>query len=888
MKSLKLICTAFAMASLLVACGDDDSSSRVDDENYSSQDEGSSSNSKGSGSSSSGDSRADTTKYISGEVNKADTVDLSKYLGDKFIIDDRNDKQYGIVRTDLNIWMTENLDYKQTGLWSTCYDYDSTNCTKYGRLYQSGNNSDYCPQGYKLPTISEWKQLLNSDEKFEPVYGGYCIKRDTLVCSGKADTAAYLASDGIFKFTKSDYSSSGSSYSGGYYSVRCIRRMSIVDNKKSLPSCTSNSPSYGYIYAVEEDSVYNCSSYYEEWSSYRGSYSVYCDSNERYVYKSKDKETGDVLYICKNSSWEPATIYDLDESCNKKLIHKEQIFNNERYSCSDTGWVKLKYPANELGECYEKNYGKAAKTSAGLSYRCDSTDTWKKLTIEEAFGKCSGYLLKDSPEVKRGEIVTFDTLRYMCTNCQTSYCWQAETEHPVDELGFCTPDLKDSVYIVGDRVYKCTHLLLWGTVDNWDYLGACEKKDFGKITAIGSQKYLCNDYSQLWQTVSTLYIEEDTVICQPDLYGKIYEKGYSTYICKIYDEMYQFESATNLEISRGICPIDTSYTVTEGDSTYTCNNQYWTVAKADPEKIFGSCYSSTATRDTVYNGKHYYCDHTTNYKYWQTYNTQDSLAGDYCSREISGKTFATDNGDMYVCDSVNQSSTNYRYHWHTTTIDVIMGECTKAKEGDSTFNGINYSVCKSGAWVPAGYDSVTDERDGRTYKTVTIGNLTILAENLKYIPEGEEFYTDSSSTPATELPEGDGVYMPWHVAMKLDAERDSTFNKKTANALVQGLCMDGWRLPTLAEMETMIEKFTKLYPTSVLNNIYGGSDFFGLNLTTGYHNPEYNATKNVAYLWTADEYTAAKSKVIVFKTSGDSYAYALKTNAYPVRCVKEN
>ena len=55
-------------------------------------------------------------------------------------------------------WMAENLNYKMGE--SSCYDDSVENCEKYGRLYNWYNAMKACPEGWHLPTPSDYKTLV--------------------------------------------------------------------------------------------------------------------------------------------------------------------------------------------------------------------------------------------------------------------------------------------------------------------------------------------------------------------------------------------------------------------------------------------------------------------------------------------------------------------------------------------------------------------------------------------------------------------------------------------------------------------------------------------------------------------------------------------------------
>lgn len=56
-------------------------------------------------------------------------------------------------------WMKYNLNVDVLG--SICYEQDSTNCNRYGRLYFWNAAIDACPDGFRLPTDKDWSTLVS-------------------------------------------------------------------------------------------------------------------------------------------------------------------------------------------------------------------------------------------------------------------------------------------------------------------------------------------------------------------------------------------------------------------------------------------------------------------------------------------------------------------------------------------------------------------------------------------------------------------------------------------------------------------------------------------------------------------------------------------------------
>ena len=179
------------------------------------------------------------------------------------LADSRDGKNYKTVKIGNLIWMAENLNFDNSATAtgsidsSFCYDGIPANCEKYGRLYQEYAATAVCPEGWRLPTADDWRDLVNTAKSefgdnngslravgewentifgdnvtatnasgFSALPAGYRAK--TGECDGEGTKAYFWGEDNMNHYAwilSNQYDMEKESMQRGYfaYAVRCVK-----------------------------------------------------------------------------------------------------------------------------------------------------------------------------------------------------------------------------------------------------------------------------------------------------------------------------------------------------------------------------------------------------------------------------------------------------------------------------------------------------------------------------------------------------------------------------------------------------------------------------------------------------------------------------------------
>lgn len=565
-----------------------------------------------------------------------------------------------------------------------------------------------------------------------------------------------------------------------------------------------------------------------------------------------------IYYICKNNAWETATVleYDTYGLTGVEGDVKVGVVNKNKYYVYENGAWRVAANDQEvaLGVCTAAREGVVAKERSTY-YICKSK-TWTFATPLEF--DTYGWPAGTEGEVKAGDVYT--DYYYVFENG----AWRNATSVESD-LGGCVANREGDVGKSGSAYYICWSKA-WTKASGVEAdLGGCVVNREGEVGKSGSYYYICK--SKAWTFATAL--EYDTYGWNVGEEGEVKAGSVNTSNYYIYKNG-KWQTATSIEKDLGGCTIAREGEVGKFGSTYyICKSKVWTTA-------------TVLEYDT----------------YGKTCLTEGSI--------VVGEIVTS---NKYVCDAEVFRIAN------NVEISLDKG-CVSYTEGNAIRKNLSQILdsvylCNSGVWnasteyiVEPEYGSLIDTRDGKTYKTITVGDQTWMAENLNYSDsltyrgmKGRSWCYKNSLDSCTKY----GRHYTWAAAM--DSAGVFSLNGKDCGwgtcmpaYPVRGICPEDWHLPTGAEWKTLYSALGSIPYTMQTKNYekWPDANDYGFSASpVGYYDAQkgnFSYVGERAYFWSSTNSEYNSTGAYAWRLDAENASlnfFSNKYHGFAVRCLKD-
>lgn len=207
------------------------------------------------------------------------------------------------------------------------------------------------------------------------------------------------------------------------------------------------------------------------------------------------------------------------------------------------------------------------------------------------------------------------------------------------------------------------------------------------------------------------------------------------------------------------------------------------------------------------------------------------------------------------------------------------------------------SPCKTESEDSCEYGELEDSRDGQTYKTVTIGTQTWMAENLNFKTDSSSCYDNEESNCIKY-----GRLYTWAAAIgKSESKCGYDYVCSLPSGNIQGVCPSGWHLPSDDEWLTLFIAVGSsstagkvLKSTSDWKDDGNGTDAFGFSALPAGYRYIYNGAKfsDVSIrtnVWSSTEYNRNYAYAIEMgsRSLEANLGWIVKNNEASIRCLKD-
>ena len=591
------------------------------------------------------------------------------------------------------------------------------------------------------------------------------------------------------------------------------------------------------------------------------------------------------FFICSNNAWRLATILEYDTYQQKCDEDGKIVFGNvnedQPYDCDGKSWRTATEVEGVLGGCIEKRFD---EVSAALEshYICQKRE-WREATdIEKDTYKWDEF----SKNAKDGDVKYGDVIKTNCYVYENGVWRSGKVADCLLGLRGCTESKQGVVEQGNDNFWYIGDSKTWRNAMNIEkdtYKQECT--EFGQIVYgnVNKEKaYFC--YGTEWKP---FYGNESV------MYGKLEDKrdGKIYRTVKIGTQTWMAENLNYV------------------DSAYPSIGPKWCEADKDSCAMFGLYYSyswpsicpdgwhlpSLDEWNMLYDS----VEHNHNALQAKGFGLWKNATDDFGLSVFPVGLYCEDyHGKDYYGVGANAlfeiaSKTDF---WSLST----SGAGFLDQEDFCDEKGKSYSTVRclqdDDVYAEVIVGSMTDARDGQTYKTVSINGQTWLAENLNYKVDSS-FCINRQESNCSRY----GRLYTWVAAVSnLQSECDAGDTCSMFSDNVQGVCPSGWHLPSKVEWETLMsaaggQAGKILKSTSGWNHRGNGTDAFSFSaLPAGYWFDGYgDGEGSSANFWSSTEYNSESvyymsldyrmDTVILRRGSKyDEYSFG-----FSVRCVKD-
>jgi len=344
--------------------------------------------------------------------------------------DPRDGQSYKTVQIGQQIWMAENLNYGKLGY---CPDSSSSNCAKYGRLYNYSEAREACPTGWHFSTEEEWLKLIATVRSLYPGSEARVLKSSTgwAEFNYGTDALGFGVLPAGYAENCPEHPCMRSKGYEGYFWTETILNEHL--SQRYLAVLSSGDTSF-ISWTHFSETSYASLRCVNDTNTIVGALG-HCDE----VMKGTVRSYNDSSYICKDWSWVHATKSEALGECSDSV--RRGIYNDTLFVCRDFNfWEHASLP-EAMGECDSTKTGVFGKY-LGHDYICQDSFWRYALDVEVRYGFCDAS--------KSQTIKTVDSLEYFCNG----NFWH-ERNIVEKELGFCTKDKNGETGIYDGLTFTC-------------------------------------------------------------------------------------------------------------------------------------------------------------------------------------------------------------------------------------------------------------------------------------------------------------------------------------------------------------------------------------------------------------------------------------------------